>query len=97
MFQKPQLFRFPEPLGVIEAYDTAHPEPRTLASFFPQLRNASCKGSLRPAWANAAFSTLGRFGCGHHDVVVNVADQDIEPAEFLWRMMWARYDASTTT
>lgn len=90
-------FSFPEPLGVIEAYDTAHPEPRTLANFFPQLRNASCKGSLRPHWANAAFSTLGRIGFGHHDVVVDIAGQDVEPAEFLWRMMWARHDASTRT
>lgn len=90
-------FTFPDPLGVIEAYDTAHPEPRTLARFFPQLRNASCKGSLRPAWANAAFSTLGRIGFGHHDIAVNVAGHDVEPAEFLWRLMWARHEASSST
>ncbi|GAS90149.1 saccharopine dehydrogenase family protein [Mycolicibacterium brisbanense] len=87
-------FTFPDPLGVIQAYDTAHPEPRTLARFFPRLRNASCKGSLRPDWANAAFSTLGRIGFGHDDVVVNIAGQDVEPAEFLWKMMWARHEAS---
>lgn len=87
-------FTFPEPLGPIEAYDTAHPEPRTLARHFPQLRNASCKGSLRPAWANAAFSTLGRIGFGYTDVAVNVAGHDVEPAEFLWKMLWARHTAS---
>lgn len=89
-------FTFPAPLGTIEAYDTAHPEPRTLAAHFPQLRNASCKGSLRPAWANAAFSTLGRIGFGHHDLVVDIAGQAVEPAEFLWKMMWARHEASST-
>jgi saccharopine dehydrogenase-like NADP-dependent oxidoreductase len=88
-------FTFPDPLGVIQAYDTAHPEPRTLARFFPRLRNASCKGSLRPDWANAAFSTLGRIGFGHDDVVVDIAGLDVEPAEFLWKMMWARHKAST--
>ncbi|MFV0461513.1 MAG: saccharopine dehydrogenase family protein [Actinomycetales bacterium] len=90
-------FAFPEPLGVIEAYDTAHPEPRTLARFYPQVRNASCKGSLRPAWANAAFSTLGRIGFGYSDIGVDVAGNEVEPAEFLWRMMWARHQASTAS
>ncbi|ROZ99350.1 saccharopine dehydrogenase family protein [Gordonia sp. OPL2] len=87
-------FDFPEPLGRIEAYDTAHPEPRTLARYYPRLTTASCKGSLRPAWANAAFSTLGRIGFGYHDLAVDVAGHDIEPAEFLWKMMWARHDAA---
>lgn len=87
-------FDFPEPLGRIEAYDTAHPEPRTLAGHYPRLRNVSCKGSLRPAWANAAFATLGRIGFGYHDLTVEVAGNDVEPAEFLWKMMWARHDAA---
>lgn len=87
-------FDFPEPLGRIEAYDTAHPEPRTLARSYPRLRNARCKGSLRPAWANAAFSTLGRIGFGYHDLAVDVAGHDVEPAEFLWKMMWARHHAA---
>lgn len=88
-------FTFPEPLGAIEAYDTAHPEPRTLAGYFPQLNNASCKGSLRPAWANAAFSTLGRIGFGYHDIAVDIEGHDVEPAEFLWKMMWARHGATS--
>ena len=88
-------FDFPEPLGRIEAYDTAHPEPRTLARTYPRLRNASCKGSLRPAWANAAFSTLGRIGFGYHDLAIDVAGHDVEPAEFLWKMMWARHSAGS--
>lgn len=87
-------FTFPDPLGVIQAYDTAHPEPRTLARFFPQLRNVSCKGSLRPDWANAAFSTLGRIGFGHNDIRVDIAGHDVEPAEFLWKLMWARHQAA---
>ncbi|MEU5758072.1 saccharopine dehydrogenase NADP-binding domain-containing protein [Nocardia sp. NPDC047648] len=89
-------FTFPEPLGQIQAYDTAHPEPRTLARHFPQLRNASCKGSLRPGWANAAFSTLGRIGFGYTDVTVDVGGNEVEPAEFLWKMLWARHSASAS-
>lgn len=92
--QTAATFTFPEPLGVIEAYDTTHPEPRTLSRHFGHLRNASCKGSLQPEWANAAFSTLGRIGFGYHDIVVDVAGNSVEPAEFLWKLMWTRHDAS---
>ncbi|MCX5240409.1 saccharopine dehydrogenase NADP-binding domain-containing protein [Streptomyces prunicolor] len=85
-------YAFPEPYGVIEAYDTAHPEPVTLSRHYPQLTYASCKGTLRPAWANAAFSTLGRIGFGHTDVTVDIDGTQVEPAEFLWKLMWARYN-----
>ncbi len=85
-------YHFPEPLGATEAYDTAHPEPMTLSRHFPQLRYASCKGSLQPAWANAAFSTLGKIGFGYTDIEVEVDGARIQPAEFLWKMMWARYE-----
>ncbi|GAB3199080.1 hypothetical protein GCM10027062_14710 [Nocardioides hungaricus] len=84
-------YEFPEPLGLTEAYDTAHPEPMTLSRHFPQLRYASCKGALQPAWANAAFSTLGKIGFGYTDVEVEMDGVMIQPAEFLWKMMWARY------
>jgi saccharopine dehydrogenase-like NADP-dependent oxidoreductase len=83
---------FPQPHGVIEAYDTAHPEPLTLSRHYPQLTYASCKGALRPAWANAAFSTLGRIGFGYTDVRVDIDGTQVEPAEFLWKLMWARYN-----
>lgn len=85
------LFEFPRPLGEVEAYDTAHPEPRTLARQFPQLRYASCKGALLPRWANQAFSTLGQIGFGFTDVAVEIAGVQVEPAEFLWKLMWERY------
>jgi saccharopine dehydrogenase-like NADP-dependent oxidoreductase len=85
-------YRFPQPLGVIEAYDTAHPEPVTLSRHYPQLTYASCKGAMHPAWANAAFSTLGRIGFGHADVRVDVGGTPVEPAEFLWKLLWARYN-----
>jgi lysine 6-dehydrogenase len=84
-------FVFPEPLGEVEAYDTAHPEPRTLARQFPQLRYANCKGALLPAWANQAFSTLGQIGFGYTDVQVDIGGVPVEPAEFLWKLMWERY------
>lgn len=84
-------FQFPEPLGEVEAYDTAHPEPRTLARQFPQLRYANCKGALLPRWANQAFSTLGQIGFGYTDVKVDVGGVEVEPAEFLWKLMWERY------
>lgn len=96
-------YAFPEPLGMTEAYDTAHPEPMTLSRHFPQLSYASCKGSLQPAWANAAFSTLGKIGFGYTDIDIEVGGARIQPAEFLWKMMWARYElrpakeASATT
>jgi len=85
-------FQFPQPLGEVEAFDTAHPEPITLARHYPRLRNAGCKGALLPQWANSAFSTLGRIGFGYSDVPVEVNGVTIEPAEFLWRLMWARYN-----
>ncbi|MFC8502605.1 saccharopine dehydrogenase family protein [Pedococcus sp. NPDC057267] len=84
-------YQFPEPLGEVEAYDTAHPEPRTLARHYPHLRYASCKGALLPQWANQAFSTLGQIGFGYTDVKVDVGGVQVEPAEFLWRLMWERY------
>lgn len=87
-----EAFDFPEPFGRIEAFDTAHPEPLTLGLHFPQLREVSCKGSLRPDWANAAFSTLGRIGFGHGGEKVSYGELEIEPAEFLWRLMWQRYN-----
>ncbi|MFG3022492.1 saccharopine dehydrogenase family protein [Streptomyces sp. NPDC048254] len=85
-------YGFPDPHGVIEAYDTAHPEPLTLSRHYPRLTYASCKGTLRPDWANAAFSTLGRIGFGYTDVRVDVDGTQVEPAEFLWKLMWARYN-----
>lgn len=85
-------YRFPDPLGEVEAYDTAHPEPITLARAFAHLRTIACQGTLQPAWANSAFSTLGRIGFGY-DEPVSVNGHEIEPAEFLWNMMWARHRA----
>jgi lysine 6-dehydrogenase len=84
-------FPFPEPFGIVEAYDTAHPEPVTLPRRFPDLRYVSCKGALQPEWANAAFSTLGRIGFGYHDTTVDINGQEINPAEVLWQLMWERY------
>ncbi|RQP12578.1 MAG: saccharopine dehydrogenase [Microbacteriaceae bacterium] len=85
-------YDFPAPLGRIEAYDTAHPEPLTLHRRFPHLRRIVCQGSLRPAWANAAFSTLGRIGFGYGEPV-EIHGVSIEPAEFLWQLMWQRHRA----
>lgn len=86
-----ETFDFPEPFGRIEAQDASHPEPFTLSRAFPHLRRIRCKGSLRPDWANAAFSTLGKIGFGYHEERVAYGDLEIEPAEFLWRLMWQRY------
>ncbi|TKA04633.1 saccharopine dehydrogenase family protein [Actinacidiphila oryziradicis] len=86
-------YAFPQSLGVIEAYDTAHPEPLTLSRHYPRLTYASCKGTLQPAWANAAFSTLGRIGFGYTDVTVDIDGTAVEPAEFLWKLLWARYNS----
>jgi lysine 6-dehydrogenase len=86
-------FEFPSPLGVVEAYNTAHPEPLLLSRHFPQLSYASCKGALQPAWANAAFSSLGRIGFGYTDLTIPVGDVEVEPAEFLWKLMWARHES----
>lgn len=85
-------YQFPEPLGLTEAYDTAHPEPLTLGRRFSQLKDVRCKGALKPVWANAAFSTLGRIGFGHHDLLVDVNGTQVQPAEFLWKLLWARYE-----
>lgn len=85
-------YRFPRPLSRTEAYDTAHPEPLTLSRRFPQLKHVACKGALKPDWANAAFSTLGRIGFGYHDLEVDVNGTPVQPAEFLWKLLWARYE-----
>jgi lysine 6-dehydrogenase len=84
-------FTFPEPFGRIGAQDTSHPEPFTLGRTFPHLKSVVCKGSLQPEWANAAFSTLGRIGFGYHGERVAYGEVAIEPAEFLWRLMWQRH------
>lgn len=88
-----QSFDFPAPLGRTATFDTSHPEPVTLVRHYPQLRYARCQGALMPAWANGAFSTLGRIGFGYADLEVEVDGVRIEPAEFLWRLMWARYNS----
>lgn len=85
-----RVYTFPEPLGDVEAYDTAHPEPLTLAGAYPALKAVSCQGALQPAWANAAFSTLGRIGFGY-DEPVEVDGHSVDPAEFLWRLLWQRH------
>lgn len=87
-----EMFDFPEPFNRIEALDVSHPEPFTLSRAFPHLRRISCKGALRPDWANGAFSTLGKIGFGYHDERIAYGDIEIEPAEFLWRLMWQRYN-----
>ncbi|WP_218025828.1 saccharopine dehydrogenase family protein [Nocardia miyunensis] len=88
-----RTYRFPAPLGDVEAYSTAHPEPLLLSRHFPQLSYAGCRGALQPAWANAAFSSLGRIGFGYTDIKIPVGDHEVEPAEFLWKLLWARHDA----
>lgn len=90
-----KTYDLPEPVGTVEAFDTAHPEPLTLPRAFPSLWYAGCQGALSPAWANAAFSTLGRIGFGYHGTTVRYGDLEIEPAEFLWRLMWERYNERT--
>lgn len=92
--QTAMSFEVPAPFGKIEAYDTAHPEPLTLARYRPDLKLIQCKGSLYPGWANQAFSTLGRIGFAHDDLTVKVADQTIQPIEVLWKLLWARHNAS---
>jgi len=87
-----EMFDFPAPFNRIEALDVSHPEPFTLSRAFPYLRRISCKGALRPDWANGAFSTLGKIGFGYHDERIVYGDIEIEPAEFLWRLMWQRYN-----
>lgn len=86
-------FKFPAPLGEVEAYNTAHPEPLLLSRHYPQLSYAGCKGALQPGWANAVFSSLGRIGFGYTDLKIAVGDEQVEPAEFLWKLLWARHDA----
>jgi lysine 6-dehydrogenase len=90
-----QSFDFPAPLGRTDTFDTSHPEPVTLVRQFPQLRYARCQGALMPAWANSAFATLGRIGFGYSELEVEVDGVTIEPAEVLWRLMWARYNSRT--
>ena len=86
------VYDLPLPVGTREAFDTAHPEPLTLPRRYPNLRYVGCKGALTPEWANAAFSTLGRIGFGYHNERLAYGEVEIEPAEFLWRLMWQRYD-----
>lgn len=82
----------PPPVGRVEAFDTAHPEPLTMSRALPRLRHVSVQGALLPGWANDAFSTLGRIGFGYHDVTVEVDGTELEPAEVLWKLLWARHE-----
>ncbi|KQU85621.1 saccharopine dehydrogenase [Mesorhizobium sp. Root102] len=85
-------FEVPSPFDRIEAYDTAHPEPLTLARYRPDLKLIQCKGSLFPNWANQAFSTLGRIGFARDELTVKIGDQTIQPIEVLWKLLWARHN-----
>jgi lysine 6-dehydrogenase len=85
-------YRFPEPVGEIECYDTAHPEPMLLSRSFGQLRNVSCQGATLPHWANAAFSSAARLGFGDPTLRVSIEGAEIDPQEFLWRLLWARHE-----
>lgn len=87
-----EAFVVPSPFNEVEAYDTAHPEPITLARHFPQLKLVQCKGSLTPTWANQAFSTLGRIGFGRSELKVNIKGVEVEPIEVLWRLLWERHN-----
>lgn len=83
---------FPSPVGEIECYDTAHPEPMLLSRSFPNLVNVSCQGATLPHWANAAFSAAARLGFGDRSLSVPINGTDVDPQEFLWRLLWARHD-----
>jgi saccharopine dehydrogenase-like NADP-dependent oxidoreductase len=82
----------PQPVGRVVAFDTAHPEPLTMSRALPQLRHISVQGALLPAWANDAFSTLGRIGFGYHDLTVDVGGTRVQPDEVLWKVLWARHE-----
>jgi saccharopine dehydrogenase-like NADP-dependent oxidoreductase len=87
--------QLPQPVGHVVAFDTAHPEPLTMSRALPQLRHVSVQGALQPAWANDAFSTLGRIGFGHRDLRVEVGGVEVEPDEVLWKLLWARHRKRT--
>ncbi|HET6998314.1 MAG TPA: saccharopine dehydrogenase NADP-binding domain-containing protein [Solirubrobacterales bacterium] len=82
----------PQPIGRVEAFDTAHPEPLTMSRALPQLRHVSVQGALQPAWANEAFSTLGRIGFGYPGLSVDVGGTRVRPDEVLWKVLWARHE-----
>jgi hypothetical protein len=83
---------FPPPLGRVRAFNTAHPEPLTLARAFPDLKQVTVQGALMPTWANDAFSVLGRMGFGDDDLRIVLDDgTELEPADALWRLLWARH------
>lgn len=83
--------QLPEPVGHVVAFDTAHPEPLTMSRALPRLRHVSVQGALQPAWANDAFSTLGRIGFGHPDLRVEMNGAEVRPDEVLWKLLWARH------
>ncbi|HSK50615.1 MAG TPA: saccharopine dehydrogenase NADP-binding domain-containing protein [Solirubrobacterales bacterium] len=83
--------QLPEPVGHVVAFDTAHPEPLTMSRALPRLRHVSVQGALQPAWANDAFSTLGRIGFGYPDLRVEVNGAEVQPDEVLWKLLWARH------
>lgn len=87
-----ESFDVPAPFNHIEAYDTAHPEPLTLARHRPDLALVQCKGSLSPKWANAAFSMLGRIGFGRSELTVEMNGEEIQPIEVLWKLLWKRHE-----
>ncbi len=79
-------------IGPTTAYNTAHSEPITLARAFLHLRYAAVQGALLPDWSNQVFSTLGRIGFGYDDLRVEIGGQSIDPAEVLWKLLWARHE-----
>lgn len=91
-----KTYQMPEPVGTVEAFDTAHPEPLTLSRAYPRLNYARCQGALQPAWANVVFSNLGRIGFGYEESTVKIEGAEVEPAEVLWKLLWKRYESRSS-
>ena len=84
-------YELPAGLGSVTVFNTAHPEPVTLGRAHPHLSEVSVQGALLPQWANDAFGHLGRLGFADDTMRVTVNGTVIDPAEVLWRLLWARH------
>lgn len=57
----------PQPFGVVEVFDIAHPEPVTLKRAFPALRESWNRGAVLPAWEMDRLAGLVRLGLAENE------------------------------
>ncbi len=57
-----EIVEFPPPIGKVPMLHVGHPEPVTFAHFFPQLKEVTLKGGLKPIFLNSLAVFIAKKG-----------------------------------